>query len=111
MAWPPSGVIYVGNGACGTRYNPTDWDTQIPGCGDVRVEGNYAQDLTIAAAERRDRDRRPDEANGSDALLGLISDQFVRVWHPVNQSGSIYSSCVESSSPDQHDRSTPRSWR
>lgn len=100
MAWPESGVVYVGNGTCGTRYNPTSWNTKTAGCGDVRVSGTYNKDLTIAAQGDLIVTGNTTRTNSSStALLGLISDQFVRVWHPVDQEGSNYTSCNESSSP------------
>ena len=100
MAWPPSGVIYVGNGTCGARYNPLKWYLRTPGCGDVHVSGTYTKDLTIAAQNDVVVTEERHKAHGSDALLGLIADQFVRVWHPVDdRTGTNYSSCDEDGSP------------
>jgi hypothetical protein len=86
VALPSNGVITVQNGSCANSYLPTDSENFPAGCGDVRLSGTYAKDLTIAA----DRDiviqgnvRR---SSGSKYLLGLIADGFVRVWHPVSGS-------------------------
>jgi len=99
MPWPPSGVVYVGNGLCGARYNPLKWWLRTPGCGDVHVSGTYTKDLTIAAQNDVVVTANLTRPSG-DALLGLISDQFVRVWHPVdNRTGNNYSSCDEDGSP------------
>lgn len=90
-ALPANGVIYVQNqagAACGAydrvqRYaysgNPGT------GCGDVFVKGTYSRDLTINAQNDivvYGDTRRATSAQG--ALLGLIAENFVRVYHPVN---------------------------
>jgi hypothetical protein len=96
MPLPDNGVIYVANdsvdSASGGCTDPSFayrqyYDSQQVGCGDVWVSGQYAQDLTIAA----DNDV---VINGSitraddGLLLGLIANQFVRVYHPVNNNCS-----------------------
>ena len=99
MAWPDSGVVYVGNGICGTRYNPIKWDTKTPGCGDVRISGTYNKDLTVAAqGDVIVTGNVTRQTATSTALLGLISDQFVRVAHLVDRPNSPtdnYTSCDE----------------
>jgi hypothetical protein len=96
---PDNGVIYVGNETLGCpepsfAYRQ-EYDSSDEGCGDVWVSGEYGGDLTIAA----DNDI---VINGSltraddGLLLGLIANQFVRVYHPVsndcddNLTGSLY---------------------
>ena len=106
VPWPGNGVLYVkNNGACNGEI-PTDADYDEPvGCGNVYVSGDVLQ----AAHDRRRqrRDRPPDRqarscstsstdcdiklVDGSDATLGLIANNFVRVGHKVIRSGS---SCV-----------------
>jgi len=86
-AWPPNGVIYVSNGTCGAGYQPLDPYNDPVGCGDVYVRGNYSQSLTIAS--EKDVIVNGDiTRNGTDALLGLIANNFVRVYHPVQNRGS-----------------------
>jgi hypothetical protein len=83
-AYPPNGVIYVANGAgaCGF-YDATRTDVVNLACGDVEVRGTYAKDLTIAA--ERDIVVTGDviEQSGSNAMMGLIAENFVRVGHRV----------------------------
>jgi Tfp pilus assembly protein PilX len=98
---PANGVVYVKTGtgtpACVTQYPvDTDYSDQAT-CGNVYVSGTYSRSLTIAA----DNDviiaptaggninttttagESIREQNGSDAVLGLIANRFVRVAHEV----------------------------
>jgi Tfp pilus assembly protein PilX len=112
IALPANGVIYVkgataadgaiGTPACVTQY-PVDIDyTDKPACGNVYVSGTYSKNLTIAA----DNDvivaptsggnlntttvsgESIRQVDGSDAVLGLIANHFVRVAHQVNRGSS-----------------------
>lgn len=88
---PPNGVVYVENGpsgscwgwsSCSGAYSPfsPSYSTQSK-CGDAMVRGHYDGELTIAAENhiivRDDIDR-------DDGLLGLIANNFVRIWHPCS---------------------------
>src|SRR3954452_3660616 len=99
VAWPGNGVLYVkNNGAC-TGEIPTDADYDEPySCGNVYVSGTYSKALTIAAANdviirptvngkltSGSNDSDIELADGSDATLGLIANNFVRVGHKVNR--------------------------
>ena len=71
-------------------------------CGDAWVSGTYTTDLTIAAGQRLivngDVITRPN----SDARLGLIADNFVRVYHPVVRDAHVgLADCSEPSTPDR----------
>ena len=88
MNLPPNGVIWVENdstqGGCTAGYDRSnDYSFQQPGCGDIWIKGNYSADLTIAADNdivvngHLDRD-------DPGLLLGLIANNFVRVYHPVS---------------------------
>jgi hypothetical protein len=96
LALPTNGVVYVSNSSCTSGYeNPNSYN-ESSGCGNVYVKGSYGNNLTIGA----DNDI---VINGSltrasdDLLLGLVANNFVRVYHPVtsgwwgcsNASGSI----------------------
>jgi hypothetical protein len=84
MALPPNGVIYVaGGGTCTSGYlRQQPYSNPNTGCGDVWVRGTYNKDLTIAAAN--DVIINGNLTRGSDGLLlGLIANNFVRVYHPV----------------------------
>jgi hypothetical protein len=89
VSWPANGVIYVRNGSCGSTGPPkskvyTGTGRDPDGCANVEVRGTYARSLTIASA--KDIVIMGDIRRSGDALLGLIADQFVRVYHPVNRS-------------------------
>jgi Tfp pilus assembly protein PilX len=85
---PANGVIYVQNdGTCSVGYARAQIYNSPLACGDVWVRGDYSRDLTIAA----DNDvvingslTRNDESK----LLGLIANNFVRVYHPVTNPNS-----------------------
>jgi hypothetical protein len=100
--WPDNGVLYVkNNGACTGEY-PTDADYNEPAsCGNVYVSGTYSRSLTIAAANdvivrptlggklsNKSADASIQRATDSDATLGLIANNFVRVAHMVSRSGN-----------------------
>jgi hypothetical protein len=89
---PSNGVVYVDNGSCSTAYTP--FNVTYPstsGCGNAYVSGSYSGQLTIAA--KNDIIVNGNLTNSGGGLLGLIADNFVRVYHPCsngnNQSGSM----------------------
>ena len=92
-------MLYVkNNGAC-TGEIPTDADYDEPfACGNVYVSGTYSKPLTIAAANdvvirptvgaKLDNSSTNSDitlVDGSNATLGLIANNFVRVGHKVNR--------------------------
>jgi hypothetical protein len=102
-----NGVIYVKAGSCSnpsTRQNPYPYATfaQRPaGCANLWVSGNYSRSLTLASAGdviiKADDDGGTGPAGkgirrNGDAMMGLIADNFVRVYHPctggTNQTGT-----------------------
>ncbi len=94
-AWPSSGVIYVNNGtspSCTQTYTPFgptyELTTQNENCGDAYVHGNYTQSLTIGTAndliiDGNIRTTTTEEIPTGLATLGLIAENFVRVYKPV----------------------------
>jgi hypothetical protein len=95
---PTNGVIYVANSACSSGYSP--FGTTYPslsGCGNVYVHGNYSGPLTIAAANDVIVDG--DVTNSGGGMLGLIANNFVRVYHPCasgeNGAGSLTDPLIE----------------
>ncbi|MEA2341607.1 MAG: hypothetical protein QOG11_1684 [Solirubrobacteraceae bacterium] len=79
---PPNGIIYVSNGACGKSYTPAQNYTDIPdGCGNAWVKGTYSKAVTVAA--ENDVIINDDLTHTGDGLLGLIANQYIRVYHPV----------------------------
>jgi hypothetical protein len=99
VSWPTNGVLYVKNnsGGCAGEI-PTDADyNESASCGNVYVSGTYSKSLTIAAANdviirptsgakvaNRSTDANITLVDGSDATLGLIANNFVRVAHRVS---------------------------
>jgi hypothetical protein len=110
---PPNGVIYVSTptgGSCST-YSPYDPSyTNDTTCGNVYVSGTYSTSLTIAS----DNDIIIDgnicttttvactgTPNGN-ALLGLIANDFVRIYHPMtNPSAVSANGCTTGSGQNQ----------
>jgi hypothetical protein len=78
---PANGVLYVQSGSCGVTYDQSDPYNVPSGCGEAWVHGTYSSNLTIGA----DKDVVVDGnvINGGSAMLGLIANNFVRVYHPV----------------------------
>jgi hypothetical protein len=101
MALPPNGVIWAEatTGTCTSTFDRTqDYsDPRLP-CGDIWLKGNYARDLTVAADGDIVINGHLERSSGADGLLlGLIANNFVRVYHPTytdddcdtNDAGSI----------------------
>jgi hypothetical protein len=85
MAYPSNGVIFVEDGSpCGQGYKPLDPYNAPEGCGDVWLSGTYSKDLTIGA--EKDVLITENITKSGDFVLGLIANNFVRVYHPVNSS-------------------------
>jgi hypothetical protein len=113
VAYPSNGVLYVSTSSCpydsvsgttaytpfGVTYAaqpqpPTGWAySGAAGCGTVTVHGTYTNSLTIASDNDIVIDGNISRPAGSNALLGLVAQNYVRVYHPcssnTNQSGSM----------------------
>jgi hypothetical protein len=81
MALPSNGVVYVQNGSCGQNYDPLNPYGAPTGCADTYVKGSYNADLTIAS--EKDIIVNGDVTKSADKMLGLIANNFIRVYHPV----------------------------
>jgi hypothetical protein len=86
LTYPTNGVMYIANGACSVQYdveNPSY--TGNTGCGTVYVSGVDAQPLTIAAENDIviTGSLTYPSPNTNNSLLGLIANNFIRVYHPV----------------------------
>lgn len=82
---PANGVVYVGNGAgtCNSAYTPFEVTyPETSECGNAYMKGSYTGQLTVAAGNdiivNGDLDNDAEEG-----LLGLIANNFIRVYHPV----------------------------
>jgi hypothetical protein len=89
---PSNGVIYVKNSACSSVYSPlnTKYEASQQSCGNVYVKGTYTGQLTIAAENdviiNGNLCRTSCTSPSGEALLGLIANNFVRVYHPCSSS-------------------------
>jgi type II secretory pathway pseudopilin PulG len=84
---PSNGVIYVSNGSCTEEpYSPFDATyPETSGCGNVYVKGAYSGQLTIAA--QNDIIINGNLTRSGSGMLGLIANNFVRVYHPFCKQG------------------------
>ncbi len=98
IPWPSNGLIYVkqsSSGACDYTYKPYEADGSYEAstetdCGNVYVKGSYSEPLTIGSSddviingEIYPYNQRTVEPPTGTATLGLIANNFVRVYHPV----------------------------
>jgi type II secretory pathway pseudopilin PulG len=82
----PNTVIWVAhNGAgCTGGYSSDQQYGNPTSCGDVAVSGTYSTNVTVGAADDIIVVGDLLRQSGSDGMMGLIANQFVRVYHPVN---------------------------
>lgn len=82
VAWPSNGLVYVVSGSCGSSQPPVSQTYGEPaGCANAVVKGTYTKDLTIASA--KDVVINGNLQRSGDVLVGLIADNFVRIYHPT----------------------------
>jgi hypothetical protein len=96
---PPNGVIYDSSETCTGAYSPFNLAYEpgtVSKCGNVNVSGKYASPLTIAAANNVLITNSLEKEN-EKAILGLIANNFIRVYHPVQLSSG---KCDSGSSND-----------
>jgi Tfp pilus assembly protein PilX len=114
MKWPAKGLIYVqSEGSCGYKFEPENSDNATEtskevNCGNVYVHGSYEKSLTIGAsgdvivnesvypssvAGKLAASGSPATKPTGTAVLGLIANDYVRLYHPcsggTNQTGSF----------------------
>jgi Tfp pilus assembly protein PilE len=92
IPFPSNGVVYVSSSSCPTTYTPFNVTYPGPsGCGTITIDGSYNTSLTLAS----DNDILIDGnvTNSGSALLGLIAQNYVRIYHPcalgLNGLGSL----------------------
>jgi hypothetical protein len=100
---PASAVVYVDNsGACAGGYQYQQRYTNPATCGDVGIKGDYATNVTVGAAN--DIIIMGNLNGQGTSMLGLIADDFVRVYHPArdntnkcigNQAGSLVAARID----------------
>lgn len=84
---PKDGVIFVDNNGVCPLYDPDAPLASPLTCGDVLIKGEYRRNVTVAA--RNDIIVMDDleAADDTKALLGLISKQWIRIYHPISSGG------------------------
>ncbi|MFN8216185.1 MAG: hypothetical protein U0R71_06265 [Solirubrobacterales bacterium] len=84
-ALPANGIIYVENISCTGAYSPflTQYEATSE-CGNVYVQGTYSKPLTIAAGNDIVVTGNITQTS-EEAVLGLIANNFIRVYHPVER--------------------------
>ncbi len=100
---PSSGVVYVANStsaACSNAYSPyasnnATYPSSSP-CGNVYISGSYSGQLTVAAENDiiLENDLCRGSCSGSpsgNGLLGLIANNFIRVYHPITPTSNTTS--------------------
>jgi Tfp pilus assembly protein PilX len=95
---PPQGVVYVANSttqSCSASYSPytASYPSSSP-CGNVLVHGTYTGQVTIAAendvivngslCRSTGSCTSPSSSPNGNGMLGLIANNFVRVYHPFS---------------------------
>lgn len=104
QAYPSNGVLYVSNGTCSLTYDIENTSyTGNTGCGTVYVSGVTGAPLTIGAENDVVIDGNLTYATGGSGpapLLGLVANNFVRIYHPVGNQplGTNTQPCTGSSS-------------
>jgi len=114
VPFPQNGVMYVSNETCSKAYKPYGPSyTEDTGCGNVYVKGKYTGSLTIGAENDIVINGNlvpPVEASGepsTNAVLGLVANNFVRVYHPVGSGTNTAESCTAANRNESED---PLKW-
>jgi hypothetical protein len=96
FAFPTGGVVYVENekpGTCPsyTPFNGNETYENDAACGDVFIKGHYSKSLTVGAQSdvviagnlTEDSTKEKSVQPTGTATLGLVAEEYVRVFHPV----------------------------
>jgi Tfp pilus assembly protein PilX len=112
VAFPANGVIYVSGGTGGgcptySPFGPVPGYSEGTECGDVYVHGKYENSLTIAAQnnviinENITTNVNAEGTPTTNAMVGLIANNFVRIYHPLSGArGKKYKECKVGSAPE-----------
>lgn len=99
MPFPTNGLVYVSNdtGCVGHSLNSSGYPSSPyasgrANCGEAFVRGTYNTNLTIAA--QSDVVVREDITKSADGMLGLIANDWIRIYHPCG-SGDLGDVTVE----------------
>jgi Tfp pilus assembly protein PilX len=103
---PTNGVIYVQTNAttgCSTKPPVLADYAESSGCGNVYVSGAYSANLTIAAQNDVIVNEDLTRQDPSQAVLGLIAENFVRIQHKVTRVDPNSTSVCTNSTPNLGD--------
>jgi hypothetical protein len=85
LALPSNGVVFVEKYGTCTIDSPVSLDYDNgPGCAILTVHGSYASSMTLGSRDDILIDGNLTQKTGSDSVLGLIAQRFVRVKHDVS---------------------------
>ncbi len=117
VPFPPDGVIYV-EGGCEYHYSPfgpAPTYTQDTKCGNVYVHGYYTSSLTIASENDiiiNGNITTEVEGEGNPTtnnMLGLIANNFVRIYHPLTGTREPnYTKCGSATNDLVSTKTTPK---
>jgi hypothetical protein len=80
---PANGVVYVNSISCPPGYSPfTATYPASSECGNAYIHGNYSGQLTLAT--ENDIVIDGNLVHSGEGVLGLIANNFVRVYHPFS---------------------------
>jgi hypothetical protein len=95
-----NGVIYIQNGTCSNDFDTSETYPSGSGCGDAWVHSDSTgagSDVTIAADNDVVIDGNIKRTSGTSTAVGLIANNFVRVYHPVSLDS--HGNCVGNTTP------------
>jgi len=102
-AWPANGVIYAQtNASTGCSSQPpvlADY-AESAGCGNIYISGTYSANLTVAAQNDVIVSEDLTRVTGSQAVMGLIAENFVRIQHKVTPSPRTSTSSCTNATPN-----------
>jgi len=125
VEFPTNGVIFVSTATsgCGVTYTPFTANsgyTSDTHCGNVYVSGNYTSSLTIASdndiiingnlttTTTSGPNGASNAAPSGNQLLGLVANDFVRVYNSVPlRTGTTSGSCTPNNNPNPPSSGTP----
>jgi type II secretory pathway pseudopilin PulG len=79
-------IWVANNGTCAAGYDYYQKYANTPACGNVGVEGTYSKNITVGSIN--DIVVVGNLQHTGDGLMGLVANQFVRVYHPVTWNGN-----------------------
>lgn len=112
IGWPSNGLIYVkSSGGCEYTYSPVKSDNaeeakSETNCGNVYVRGTFSSSLTIGSSddviisgEIYPYGNKGGVPTGA-ATLGLIANNFVRIYHPVGETYAVKHEPAKTEEPE-----------